>query len=104
MTSARSISSFINWAEQKIATEYEKNERLRKEHGDIEEPIKTSKHIGRLTERERHDLIREIDYFIKNGYHTKDACHECGVHTTTYHRWKRNIKNGIPTGTASNQN
>ena len=102
MTTAHDISSFIRWAEQKIATEHEKNERLRKEHGEIGEPIKISTNIGHLTEQERHDLMREIDYFIKNGYPTKNACYECGVHTTTYYRWKRNIKNGLPTGKASN--
>ena len=102
MTTAYRISSFIGWAEQRIAEEYETNERLRKEHGELEKPMNEREGSYCLTEEDRHDLIHEIEYFIKNGYHLQDACHECGVHTRTYYRWKRNIKNGLPIGKASN--
>lgn len=102
MTTADNISTFISWAEQRIAKEYETNERLQKECDELSEPIELCEGTYCLTEEDRHDTIHEIEYFIKNGYPIKHACYECGVHITTYYRWKRNIKNGLPIGTASN--
>lgn len=91
MTNAESISNFINWAEQRIAKEYEENERLEKEHGKMEYPDAVGRICG-LNDEDRMDIVGEVDYFKSQGYKLSSACAECNIHTTTYLRWRRNLK------------
>lgn len=91
MTTAESISNFINWAEQRIAKEYEENERLEEEHGKMEYPDAVGRIYG-LNDEDRMDIIEEVDYFKSQGYKLSSACVECNIHTTTYLRWKRELK------------
>jgi DNA invertase Pin-like site-specific DNA recombinase len=90
MTRAEMIHDFIAWAEVRLKKELDFCEKLESEFGQIplnEKPIK----LTNLTDEDRLDIIQEIEHLISHGYTARKASKECGIHDTTYYRWKREL-------------
>lgn len=99
MTTAETISNFIAWAEVRLQKELEHCQRLEAEFGATpldDNPIR----LTGLTDEDRLDILHEVDHLVSHGYSIRVASKECGIHNTTYYRWKREL-NEKPRETAN---
>jgi len=90
MTRAEMIHDFIAWAEVRLRKELEFCEKMEAEFGEQMLDEKPEKLTG-LTNEDRLDIMCEIEHLISHGYTTRKASKECGIHDTTYYRWKREL-------------
>jgi DNA invertase Pin-like site-specific DNA recombinase len=90
MTTAEMIHNFISWAEMRLQKELELCERVESEFGSEELTFKPQKLSG-LTDEDRLDILHEVDHLLSHGYSVREASKECGIHNTTYYRWKREL-------------
>ena len=91
-TTAEQISSFINYAEQRIQKEYEDNERFREENGTDDYLSQPFSHVTMGADAtERRELCDGIDKLRLEGMNQKDACASHFVSSSTYHKWRRHF-------------
>jgi hypothetical protein len=67
-----SISRFMKWAAERIAKEVEDNERIEAQAGT-------------------RDFIPGSRSTKKQDYTAIQAVKQCGIHNTTYYKWKREL-------------
>ena len=80
-----SISSFMNWAAERIAKEVEDNERIEAKGG---KPVFYS---VRYNDEEKELIVKTIDQLKKEGHQVVDAARRFNIHSTTYYTWKRKL-------------
>ncbi len=90
MTRAEMIHDFVAWAEVRLKKELDLCEKLESEFGEMPLDDKPIKLTG-LTDEDRLDIIQEIEHLVSHGYTIKGSAKECGIHETTYYRWKREL-------------
>lgn len=93
-THSQGISSFMRWAERRIAEEVEANEDFEKRTGESF-VLKESTHLPHnLTDHQKRMMIEAVDDLRKLGNGAIAACNDCGLHQNTYFTWRRNLKMG----------
>lgn len=80
-----SISSFMNWAAERIAKEVEDNERIEAKGG---KPVFYS---VRYNDEDKELIVKNIDQLKKEGHQVVDAARRFNIHSTTYYTWKRKL-------------
>lgn len=92
-TTAEQRSSFIRYAETRIAKEVEDNERLEELAGTrdiLPRPERYS--TSGFTDEERLETIDAIQKLRDQGMTVSSACESHLVHPSTYHKWCRNLQ------------
>ena len=93
-TQAQGISSFMKWAERKIAEEVEANEAFEKLTGE-RAVLEESTHLPHsLTADQKRSMIDAVDDLRKAGVSAKNACNEVGLHVSTYSQWRNKFGMG----------
>ena len=82
------ISSFIRWAERRIAQEVELNESFKEESGEVI-ALKESTHLPHsLTNEQKLAYIEAVDALRDEGKGSLVACRKTGIHVSTYNQWR----------------
>jgi len=82
------ISSFIRWAERRIAQEVEENELFKKESGEVI-ALKESTHLPHsLTNEQKLAYIKAVDALRDQGKGSLWSCKKTGIHVSTYNQWR----------------
>ena len=93
-TSQQTISSFMRWAEQKIAQAVEEDERFEKESG-TREFVPRTRAIpcsNGLTDEDKAKVIEQVHEYRRQGNKSPVAAKMAGLHQSTYNRWMRQLK------------
>ena len=90
-TTAESNSSFMRWAEARIAKEVEDNERIEAKAGTRNFiPGSNCNRIGeRLSKDKKAEVVKSIDNMRDSGISLETAADQCGIHKSTYALWRR---------------
>lgn len=84
------ISSFIEWAHDKISNEIKKNEEIEQEFGTAEyqseKKLRTHTH---LDHRDKMLVVDEIERLRAEGDKVYCACNKVGIHVQTYYKWRK---------------
>jgi len=88
-----SQSKFLDWAHERIQKEIDEIEFMEKEYGTAEWYIPETKR-GRppATDEEKRDAVARVDELRGQGYTYRIACECCGVETSSYTRWRKELK------------
>lgn len=86
-TAARSVSSFMRWAERRLAEEVEKNDKIEKALKKQEAPTDPF-----LTKNEKILIIQHIHKYRANGKTVTEACKIFNIHPNTYNNWRKKFK------------
>ena len=84
------ISSFMEWANDRIEKEIKQNEEMESEHGDSSfvSKTKTRTHVD-LGLPEKKLIVEEIDSYRNEGDTVPEACSKLGIHEQTYYKWRK---------------
>jgi len=89
MHTRTAISSFMDWAERRIAEEVAANESFANESGTVA-AIKESTHLPHsLTDDQKIEMIHGVDHLRRAGMGSKKACNQIGLHISTYSQWRK---------------
>lgn len=91
---AESVSSFMQWAEARIAKEVADNEYLERTAGtrDFIPGSNCNRPTHRLNQEEKTEIIKTIDTMRRTGVSLKTSVQQSGIHQSTYFLWKRTFK------------
>ena len=93
-THTHGISSFMRWAERRIAEEVEANEEFEQRTGSTA-AFKESTHLPHsLTDEQKRSMIDAVDDLRRLGVAAKKACNEVGLHFSTYFQWRKKFGMG----------
>ena len=93
-TTAESNSSFMRWAEARIAKEVEDNERLEAAAGTRHfiPGSNCNRITHRLSTEEKAEVVKKIDAMRDSGISLETAADQSGIHKSTYALWRRQFK------------
>ena len=94
MNHSQSISSFMQWASERIAKEVAENEAYRQQTGEFFEVKKLRSRRKLISEREKLEVIAQVDSLRDRGESSKAACITINIHPTTYSLWRKNAGMG----------
>ena len=83
------ISSFMRWAERRIAEEVERNEMIAKEQGTAVCFVEHNKLPYDLTDTQKLDYVNQVDALRSRGVGSMKACKQVGMHISTYSQWRK---------------
>ena len=93
-TQTQGISTFMKWAERRIAEEFEANEKFEQRTGK-RAALEESTHLPHsLTDQQKRGMIDAVDDLRKAGVAAKNACNEVGLHASTYSQWRNKFGMG----------
>ena len=93
-THTNGISSFMRWAERRIAQEVEANEEFEQRTGSTA-PLKESTHLPHsLTDEQKRSMIDAVDDLRRTGIASGTACGEIGLHQSSYSQWRKKFGMG----------
>ena len=93
-TQTQGISSFMKWAERRIAEEFEANEAFERRTGK-RVALEESTHLPHsLTDDQKRSMIDAVDDLRRAGVAAKNACNEVGLHASTYSQWRNKFGMG----------
>lgn len=88
------ISRFMNWAAERIAREVEENERVEAQAGTRDFiPGSGDAKKQDYTLQEKIDILEGVDKLRSQKMTLARAVKDFGIHTSTYYKWKKDIKN-----------
>lgn len=92
-TTAETLSNFMRWASMRIQKEVEENERIEAEAG-TREFILGSQDAKKqdYTKEEKQLIVTKIENLREEGHKVSAASLAYGIHSTTYHKWKRDLR------------
>ena len=87
-TQAQGISTFMKWADRRIAEEIAANEAFERLTGKSV-ALKESTHLPHsLTDDQKRGMIDAVDNLRRAGVASGNACNEVGLHPSTYSQWR----------------
>jgi hypothetical protein len=94
MNHSQSISSFMQWASERIAKEVEANEAFERRTGKCV-ALEESTHLPHsLTDQQKRGMIDAVDDLRRTGIASGTACGEVGLHVSTYIQWRKKFGMG----------
>lgn len=91
-TYAANISSFMRWAQERIAKEVEENERVEAQAGTRDFILGSGDAKKQdYTTQEKLDILSGVKRLRGEGMTCIAACGEYGIHNSTYYKWKREL-------------
>lgn len=82
----RDFGGFLNWAEDRIAKEYEQHLKMEKQCGkeELEDHYR---------EVDKNDLVRQVNELRSEGLTVAKACEQVGISPYSYYTRNRKLKN-----------
>jgi hypothetical protein len=91
-TTAETLGNFMRWAAMRIQQEVEENERIESKAGTRDFILGSGDTKKQdYTNGEKLDIIDGIDELREEGNKVSFAASQFGIHSTTYHKWKRQL-------------
>ena len=89
-----SIGSFINWAERRIAEEFESNEAIANQEGTAECFAIKKRLPYDLNDSQKLELVNQVDQLRNDGMGNIASCKKAGIHITTYCKYRQKLGMG----------
>ena len=92
---SESVSSFINWAHNRLDQEIEQNNKIEEEYGTSEIFKDHVRLSHNLSIEEKLDYIYEVERLSKkfSDVSKAEVCSLAGIFVGTYYKWKRQAMN-----------
>ena len=90
-TSSESISNFIKWAQERISREVQENEKIEEESGEANY-LPDSVFARFYTKQDKLNAINGVNYYRDQGMRMPAACKKYGISTSSYGKWRRELK------------
>ena len=88
------ISSFMAWAERRLAEEVARNEQLAVNTGTAVCFVERYRMPYNLTDSEKLAYIKQVDMLRRQGVGSIKACKKVGMHPSTYSQWRNKYNLG----------
>jgi len=84
------ISSFMKWANDRIAKEIKQNDEIEAKYGSAKfvSKRKTRTHVD-LSLDQKRSIVEKIDSLRYAGDKVEAACENLGIHPQTYFKWRK---------------